>query len=614
MDTKKGFRTFLAWATYVAAVGFWWGATEAFINFRWPPKGVWRTDLWLPSTYNRVVFYAAAAAVITLLAVGIKALAQRRWPRGPGRWSGAVAVAAVVAVNAGWLTLGLFNSYVVEVGALKLDVQERAPFFEFWGFFAAAWAGIAVALAFAPGRRPWARITARCLRIAGAALFLATVVTHHATQILRPKADGPDIILIVLDAWRADALRPELMPDLYAFSRENALFFERAWTNGTWTLPAMTTTFTGQYHDTHKLRRHPESDKRNPTLAQILYRAGYETAAFSANRILDRNSEINDGFEIFYFPGWNPALRAVHFYETHWYGPAVRDLVHGKPTYRDSELLTREMVAYAERPHSRPYFLWVHYMDPHGPYKPPPGYYDADDEKYIENYNPYDPELRGAYKRLYDGECAFMDDLLGKVIPELAARRRTVVAVTADHGEEFWEHGGYTYGHGKSVYDTLTRIPLIISLPDAGAEVVRTPVSLVDLAPTFLALAGQEPSPTMQGRPFLNAAGDVVRDESRPVFIGSYSFKFGPKGPKRRDAVVVWPYKLILFHQKPARPGKRYDLAADPAEKNPLPPDRNEKKLRDALRAWRLANKHARGDPGLGDEAAPDLRALGYIQ
>jgi len=610
----KFIKKLLAWAAFVAAVGFWWGATEAFINYRWAPKGVWRADLWLPSTYNRVVFYAAAVAVITLLATGIQALVRRRWPGTPGRWSGAIALAAVVAVNAGWLTLGLFNSYVVAVGPVNLDVQERAPFFEYWSIFAALGAGLAVALAFGLGRRRWVRATARWVRAAGAALFLATIVAHHATQMLRPKAQGPNIILVVLDAWRADALRPDLMPNLYAFSREEALFFERTWTNGTWTLPAMTTTFTGQYHDMHKLRRHPESDNRSPTLAQILYEAGYETTAFSANRLLNRNNSINDGFENFYFPGWNPVLDAVHFYETHWYGPAVRDLFHGKPSYRDSQILTRELVAYTRRPHKRPYFLWVHYMDPHAPYKPPPGYYDPADEKYIEDYNPYNPDLKDPDKRLYDGECVFMDDLLGDVLPEVAARPRTVVAVTADHGEEFWEHGRYAYGHGKSAYEKLVRIPFFMTLPGAEAEVVRTPISLIDVAPTFLTVAGLGPALTMQGRSFVTPAGEVVRDEDRLVYIGSYSFRLEGKKPERRDAVVFWPHKLILFHIKPGRPGEYYDLAADPDEKNPLPPDKKAKDMRRALRAWRKRNKQAYADPGTGDEAAPDLRALGYIK
>ena len=607
-------RKLSSWVAFVAAVGFWWGAAEAFINYRWSPKGVWRTDLWLPSTYNRVVFYAAAAAVITLLAIGIMALVRRRWPGTPGRWSGAVAVAAIVAANAGWLTLGLFDSYVVALGPLTLDVQERAPFFGYWAVFAVLGAGLAAALALALGRRRWARSTARGFQVAGAALFLATVVAHQVTQALRPRAEGPNIILIVLDAWRADALRPDLMPNLYAFSREEALFFERAWTNGTWTLPAMTTTFTGQHHDIHRLRRHPASDERNPTLAQILYEAGYETTAFSANRILNRDNKINDGFENFYFPGWNPVLRAVHFYETHWYCPAVRDLMHGKPTYRDSLLLTRELVAYATRPHKRPYFLWVHYMDPHEPYAPPPGYYYPADEEYIVDYRARDRSLRHAYKRLYDGECVFMDDLLGEVLPEVAAQPRTVVAVTADHGEEFWEHGDYCYGHGKSVYEQVVRIPFFMTLPGAEAEVVLTPVSLVDVAPTFLTLAGLEPPPTMQGRSFITPAGAVIRDESRRVFIGSYTFKFGSEGPERRDALVVWPHKLILFHWDAGRPGEYYNLATDPGEKNPMPPGKKAVKMRHALQDWRKRNKQAFSGTDLEDVAAPDLRALGYIK
>ncbi len=607
-------RKLLSWVAFAAAVGFFWGATEAFINFRWPPQGVWRTELWLPSTYNRVVFYAAAAAVVTILALGAKALVKRRWPRGPGRWSGAVAVAAVLVVNAGWLVLGLIHSYVVDVGLFRLDVQEVGPFFAYWGFFGVATAALALSLALIIGKRRWPRKAGRVLQAVGAALFVATVVTYHAAKALRPRAVGPNIVLVVLDAWRADTLRPDLMPNLYSFSREKALFFDRAWTNGTWTLPAMTTAFTGQYHDTHRLRRHPESDSLSRTLAQILYEAGYETTAFSANRLLNRQSKINDGFENFYFPGWNPALERIHFYETHWYGPAMCDLMHDQPTYRDSLLLTSKLISYVGRRHERPYFLWVHYMDPHGPYKPPPGYYDPADEQYIRDYRQYDRELRHAYKRLYLGECVFMDDLLEPVLQELSSQPRTIVAITADHGEEFWEHKQYTYGHGKSVYETLTRIPLIVSMPDRAASVVRTPVSLVDLAPTFLTLAGLKPPLTMQGHPFFTPQGRVVDDEKRPVFIGSFCFKLEGNKPERRDAVVFWPYKLILYHFNPSRPGEYYHLASDPEEAIPLPEDDNARRLRKALQEWRGQVRLGYEYPGFADIPAPDLRALGYIK
>jgi len=611
-------RRIVAWTTYVAAAAFFWGATEAFINYRWPPKGVWRTDLWLPSTYNRVVFYAVvvAAAGLVVVAVGslIRRLRRRPVKAARRRWGGAVALAAIIASNAGWLVLGLIDSYELDVGLFKLDIQERAPFFEYWGFFALAGAAVAVALGFALGRRRWARKTGRYLRAAGAALFLATVVTHHATQMLRPRPYGPNIILIVLDAWRADTLQPELMPNLYSFSREKSLYFERAWTNGTWTLPAMTTTFTGQYHDTHKFRRRADSDKRNPTLAQILYEAGYETAAFSANRVLNRDSPTTEGFEDFYFSDWSPLLRGIHFYDTNWYGSAVRGLFHGKRISEDSRILSRMLSTYLARPHRRPYFLWVHYMDPHGPYTPPPGYYLPDDEKYILDFRPILRRRRHVNKRLYEGECRFVDDLLAPILPRLAAEPDTITIITADHGEEFWEHSQeYGFYHGKSVYETVTRVPLLVFLPAKAAAVVDTPVSLVDLAPTLLTLSGYEPPPTMQGRPFLTTDGDVVKDR-RPVFIGGCFLKLRGRITERRDAVIIWPYKLILFHQKPGRRGEYYNLAADPGELRPLPEDKSAGRLRKALRVWRRNVRRTGRYPEYGGAAAPDLRALGYIQ
>jgi arylsulfatase A-like enzyme len=618
MDIKKALRSLLAWATYVAAVAFFWGATEAFLNYHWPAKGVGRVDLWLSSTYNRVFFYAVAVAVATALALGARAMWQavrRRAPAEGRRWSGAVALATLLAVNAGWLVLGLAGAYEIDLGLFELDIQSPAWFLAYWGFFAAVAIGSALGFAFALGKRAGARKVGRGVRLAGAALFVALFAAYHLNQALRPRAEGPNVILIVLDAWRADALRPELMPRTYRFGRERTLFFERAWTNATWTLPAMATMFTGQYHDTHMFRRGPEADRHNPTLAQILYEAGYETAALSANRIINPDSPITDGFEEFYFSDWYPGLAAARFYDTQWYGPAVRTVFHGRPSYRDNLTLMAKLRSFITRPHRRPYFLWVHFMDPHGPYKPPPGYYLPEDEKYIEDYRPWVRSRWRAYKRLYDAECVFMDELLGPLLPRLAAEPRTVVVVTADHGEEFWEHASHTFGHGKSVYDTLTRIPLLISLPDTPPATVTTPVSHVDFAPSILTVTGLAPPPTMQGQSFFTPAGDVVAEEARPVYIGSNFFRLEKGKPERRDAVIVWPYKLILYHRRPARPGEYYNLASDPWEKHPLPDDRTAKLLRKRLKTWRDMAKRAHDEPDRYGGAAPaDLRALGYIQ
>ncbi len=612
---KKAFSKIASSTSFVAATAFFWGATEAFVNYRWPPKGVWRPDLWLPSTYNRVIFYAVAVAAVAVLAVGVKALAALigRRRAGERRWRGPVAVAAVVAANAGWLVLGLINSYELNLGLFKLDVQEAGPFFGYWAFFAVAGAGLALGLGFGLGGRRWARAAGRYVQIAGAVLFVALVIGRFVDAARRPRPRGPNVVLIVLDAWRADTFRPDLMPNLCAYARQNALVFDRAWSNATWTLPAMGTMFTGQYPDTNVTRRRRRAKVDCPTLAQTLRAAGYETAAFSANRILNRDNPITDGFENFYFTDWLPFLREVHFYDTNWYAPAVRGLLHGPPSYKDSLILTGMLRSYLGRPHRRPYFLWAHYMDPHGPYKPPPGYYSRADEKHILDYRPWSRKRRHALKRLYDGECKFVDDLFASILPRLAAQTRTIIVITSDHGEEFWEHKMHTFGHGKSVYDTLTRIPLIISIPGKTPDVVKKQVSLVDLAPTLLVLTGHEPPPTMQGRPFFTPDGRVTAAQ-RPVFIGSSFFKMSKGKPERQDAVVVWPRKLILYHGRPSAPGEYYDLAADPGESRPLREDLYAARLREALTAWHEGLSHAYESPDYGGAAAPDLRALGYIQ
>ncbi|NIT37339.1 MAG: sulfatase-like hydrolase/transferase [candidate division Zixibacteria bacterium] len=608
-------RRVVAWAAFAAAVGFFWGATEAFINYRWAPKGVWRPDLWLPSTYNRVIFYAVVVGALAVLAEGVKGLMALIGRRGGGerRWRGPVAVAAVVASNAGWLVLGLIDGYELNLGVLKLDVQEAGPFFAYWAYYAVAGAGLALGLGFGLGGRRWARAVGRYAQVVGAALFVALIISRFVDGARRPRPRGPNVVLIVLDAWRADAFRPDLTPNLYAYGRENALVFERAWSNATWTLPAMRTAFTGQYPDKNVTRRRRRAKVECPTLAQSLRAAGYETVAFSANRILNRDSPITDGFENFYFTDWLPFLREVHFYDTNWYAPAVRELFHGEPSYKESLILTGMLRSYLRRPHRRPYFLWAHYMDPHGPYMPPPGYYAPADEKYILDYRPCVRKRRHALKRLYDGECKFVDDLFGSILPLLAAQTRTIIVITSDHGEEFWEHKMHTFGHGKSVYDTLTRIPLIISIPGKTPGVVKTQVSLVDLAPTLLVLAGREPPRTMQGRPFFTPDGRAVAGR-RPVFIGSFFFKLLEGKPERQNAVVAWPRKLIVYHKRPSAPGEYYDLAADPAESRRLPEDVTAARLRESLTAWQAGVTREYESPDYEGAAAPDLRALGYIR
>lgn len=600
----------------VIALGALWGIAEGLINRFWPPVGVWRPDLLLTSVYRRVWFYTGLAAALALLWAAGRGgwwLVRGRRAKRPRLWGPAVATALVVVVNVGWLGLALVKGQYLRLGPLTVNLFDRNGFNQYWAACAVFTVGAAVALGLAAGRRRWFAVGSRYATVVGAAAFVAVFAGYHVKQALRPKPQGPNVILLVFDAWRADAFRSQIMPHTHAFARDYALDFERTWTTATWTIPAMASMFTGQYSDTNQTRQLPNADVVCPTVAQALRDAGYDTSALVANRILDRNHTITDGFEEYRFSDWPAWLVWTNFPHTNWYGPAIRGLMHKDADAEDSFRLTEMIVSYVSRPHDRPYFLWAHYMDPHAPYVPPEGYYSPADRCFREDFNQYDRKRRFANLRLYLGECRYLDDLMAQLLPYLISDRRTIVIITGDHGEEFWEHNEYTFGHGKSVYDSLMRVPLIMHVPGTTPAVVQQPTTTLDLAPTIMALCGMQPLPTMQGKPFLSPAGDVI-PRSEPIIMGSSFFKVEKNKPERQDAIVLWPHKLLLYYDKDGRPAEYYDLAQDPFERQPLPEDDKAREMRGLLRAWkkRVIIEQA-GVEGSGVPPT-ELRALGYIK
>ncbi len=613
---KKALLKIVSFITFAAATAFFWGATEAIINRFWPPFYTWQPDRLLESAYGRSVFYGSLVLTVIIIAGVVAAAKKHQTARNnaggktPPR-RGAVAAAAVLASSLGWFVAGRFVPRQLDLGFATWAFDDVGPFLGYWAVFALL--GVVGALAlrrYVVGRSWWAA-AGRVLRVAGAVGFVALVAARWAEATLRPVAHGPNVVLVVLDAWRADAFRDSLTPHLHEYAESNAIIYRRAWSAASWTTPSMGSVFTGQYVDTHVARSGPRADVVSPTLAQLFRDAGYETTAFVANRLVDRHSPLTDGFDNFVYWQWPPLLRATCFYYTNWYGPAARTLMERKLGPETSRELTVLLGRYLARPHRRPYFLWVHYMDPHTPYSPPPGYYLPRDEKFIKQYRPKMKGRRFAHHRLYEGECTFVDDLLAPmVLPTLAGDENTIVIFTGDHGEEFWEHD--TWAHGKSVYEPAVRVPLFIAAPGESPAKVDTPVSQVDLAPTILALAGLEAPATFQGRPLPLSDGG---EEPRPIFVGSEFTRPRKRGP-REDAVIVWPYKLIVKHGDMSRPGKYFNLRRDPGELKPLPEDKIAARLRVRIQSWkREVDRQGKAKVSTLDAAgAADLRALGYIE
>jgi arylsulfatase A-like enzyme len=603
-------------ATFAAAAAFFWATTEAALNRFWPPHATWQPDRFLESLYGRSVFYAAVILAALLVAAGVdlvkKAVTRKKRAGGGSRWRGAAAVGAIGASSAGWFAAGLLPKGKLDLGLIKLDLGEVGPFFTYWAFFLALGVGVTFVLARFAARRRWWRTAGKRFLTLGAVAFAATVSGRYVEAACRPTPRGPNVVIIVLDAWRADAFRDSLTPHLHEYAENNAVVYRRAWSCASWTVPSMGSIFTGQHVYTHRARSGPRADEVSPTLAQVFRAEGYDTAAINANRLLDRHHRLVDGFDDYVFWDWPPILRATCFFHTNWYGAALREIVHRKLGPQTSRALTVLSGRYLARRHRRPYLLWVHYMDPHDPYTPPPGYYLPCDAAFIEDYRPKTESRRFAHHRLYEGECAYVDDLLAPtVLPTLTGDKNTIVVITSDHGEEFWEHGNFV--HGKSTYETVTRVPLIISVPGKAPTVIDNPVSQVDLAPTILRLAGIAAPETMQGEPLPMERAD---GPAKAVFAGSRFIKTSESNPDRQDAVIVWPWKLILDHDRMNGPGEFYDLSRDPGERHPIVEDDVAALLRRQLKGWKKAVTRRRAPPSVDDydEAAADLRAMGYIK
>lgn len=400
------------------------------------------------------------------------------------------------------------------------------------------------------------RTTTRPRRTTCAWIALALAACSPPTQ-----PERPSILLVVSDTLRADALGSyggPAAPALDALAERSALF-ERAWAQSPWTLPSFGSILTGTYPTTHgAVRLEPERydplDPTLPTLPELLAEAGYRTAAFLTNPHLREEFGLARGFERY------------DFHETEY-----------RHTKRGEKVRAPQIVDAAlgwladEAPEDAPLFCMVHVFDPHVFYDPPepfapPALAEGDRRTLVNDlhkrlWSGPDALLDGdreLARALYAGEVAAMDQALGRLFDTVAADERDwVVVFTSDHGEEFWEHGGWEHGH--SLHDEVLRVPLLI----AGADVPglapgrRTDeVSHVDIAPTLLELAGVPAPESWPG-------ASLTRPRPGRAILCE-SMLYGPE----KHAVVQDGFKLVRRKTAPRR--ALFDLTSDPAETRDL--------------------------------------------
>jgi arylsulfatase A-like enzyme len=443
-----------------------------------------------------------------------------------------------------------------------------------------------------------------------------------------PEAHGPNVVLIAVDTLRADHLScygyaDNRTPAIDALAADGVRFVN-AFSEASWTRPSMATILSGLYPSSHgaihKADRLPD---RVDTLAERMARAGYYTAGFVDNVNIAPTFNFQQGFteyhylapDLFFYASEPAAqltlyggLRLVH---ERFLARSVD--VHSY--YQPAEVVTDTVTRWLDGAPSRrkPFFLFVHFMDAHDPYFPHP--FDGEGFARVANPNPR-PEQAERLRHLYDGEISYLDEHLGRLMDELKRRgvyEQTLIILTADHGEEFHEHGGWW--HGTTLYDEQMHVPLIVKGPAGGARgrVATELATSLDVTPTILAAAGVGAPKDLPGHALpWDGAGVPGRDRvmAEEDFEGNVL-----------QAVRTLSWKLITANPGNPRglaPEELYDVAHDAPEQHNVAG--TETAQRETMRATLgqavlEAREHAGAtETGTVDAAARErLQALGYV-
>ncbi len=425
---------------------------------------------------------------------------------------------------------------------------------------------------------------------------------------LGPPPEPPRVVLlVVVDAMRADrtgtaGYRRELTPNLDALAAEGVTL--TAVPQATWTKPSMATLFTSLYPSQHGIQRASLEDKGElrsqvlgeewETLAEAFRAGGYATGAVVNQLHLTEGHRFDQGFNHY---RWLERTSAFQ--------------------------LNQALGQWLDHVGDERIFAWIHYFDPHWPYTrtlprhkdafgrvhfrvpPPDRALDADDWA-RENMH---PRLLRALRNRYDREVAYTDAALGELVDDLKARglwEETLMVVTADHGEGFWEHERLQ--HGFAPFEEVARVPMVIRLPERLRQRVVAGVAplagLIDLAPTLLDWAGLPPLPQAEGVSLVPPLEG--RGEGRDLV-----FTESTEG----TAVRSRSHKLIRF---PDGGAAFFDLGADPDELQPMAcAGEICEDLSGRLDVFLARMEETRGavteTVALSDEEIEALEALGYL-
>jgi arylsulfatase A-like enzyme/Flp pilus assembly protein TadD len=432
----------------------------------------------------------------------------------------------------------------------------------------------------------WRRISGQAMVAVIALLAFLSGCRHHEPERAATAPRDANVLLITLDTTRADHLScynpgKAKTPNLDALAARGARFLH-ATAQVPLTLPSHACIMTGAYPTVHGLRDMGGFvlDKSHPTIASLAQAAGFQTAAFVGSRAVARHFGLAHGFDTY-----DDAM-----------GPQTEEgRLPGIFAERRAAVVTDHALDWLKQNSGGKFFLWTHYYDPHQPYDPP--------EPFRHEYA----------KHLYDGEIAYMDEQVGRLLDgldRLGLTDRTLVIAVGDHGESLGEHGEMT--HGIFLYDATLHVPLMVAGPDVPqGKVIDEQVRSIDLHPTVMEFLHLTASPEAQGVSLwpLMERGTHVRSNY------SYGETIYPRtymGWSELRAMRTDGWKLIV-----APHPELYDLQRDPGElqnliaRQPAIADQLQKQI------WTVAGAQGKTEKvstvPVDEQTRQELESLGYV-
>jgi arylsulfatase A-like enzyme len=413
----------------------------------------------------------------------------------------------------------------------------------------------------------------------------------------------PNLVLIVVDTLRADFTTPygyekNTAPELERWAKRGVLF-ERTLSQSSWTKMSMASLMTSLWPRSHGIREAKDGLASDAvTLAEVLSDAGYATYGVQTNGWLHQSFGFHQGFDRYMFPkgGGHPRLGQPSLWP------------HADRVYEEAARLLD-----AHR-RTRPFFLYLHFMDVHQ-YAAPP------------SFKAFGTDDKGAYL----AAICWVDDAvrrLRKKVDEAGYGQRTLMVFAADHGEAFGEQG--VHGHARNVLTPVVRVPLVVRFPFAVEPAVRIGIQVrnIDIAPTLLDLAGITVPPNFEGRTLVPLMTESTAERDRPSFAALGVPLFPDASVQTAISDGAWTYARnaiaaeddeTAYADRAVAPGAEYlfDRSVDPGENVNL----MEHEVSMAVRMRTLLDAHlaeggagvvekgVRIDPGIADR----LRAMGYL-